>query len=93
MVAIGRGLMGKPKQLMLDEPSQGLAPLLVSELFHVLARLNKSGLTVLLVEQNLRQSLRISDYAYVVENGVITGSGTGAELLNDEHTRKAFLGM
>ena len=93
MLAIARGLMSQPKLLMLDEPSLGLAPLVVHELFQIFHSLNRSGLTLLLVEQNVKQSLRISDYAYVIEIGRIASEGTGSTLLQDPHTQKAYLGM
>ncbi len=93
MLAIGRGLMSKPKLLMLDEPSLGLAPLLVRQTFSTVQELKKMGLTVLLVEQNIRHSLAISDYAYVLETGRVVLAGTGQELLKDEHTKKAYLGL
>ena len=93
MLAIGRALMCKPKLLMLDEPSLGLAPILVAEVFKVVRELNRSGLTVLLVEQNVRHCLSISDYAYVLENGQVVLQGSGSDLLANEHTRKAYLGL
>jgi len=93
MLAIARGLMGNPKLLLLDEPSLGLAPLLVKFIFEIITEINKQGVTILLVEQNVYQSLRISHRAYVLETGRVVLSGTGEGLLNDEHVRKAFLGM
>jgi len=93
MVAIARGLMALPRVLMLDEPSLGLAPIVVETIFKVVKRINASGVTVLMVEQNVRHCLRISSQAWVLENGEIVLSGTGEELLQDEHTRKAYLGM
>jgi len=93
MVAIARGLMALPRVLMLDEPSLGLAPIIVETIFQVVQRINASGVTVLMVEQNVRHCLRISGQAWVLENGEIVLSGTGEELLQDEHTRKAYLGM
>lgn len=93
MVAIGRALMAKPKLLMFDEPSLGLSPLLVKELFQLIKEINKQGVTILLVEQNVKQTLNIVDRCYVLENGHITLSGTGKELLQNEHVKKAFLGM
>jgi branched-chain amino acid transport system ATP-binding protein len=93
MLAIARGLMGNPKLLLLDEPSLGLAPLLVKFIFEIISEINKQGVTILLVEQNVYQSLRISHRAYVLETGRVVLSGTGEGLLNNEHVRKAFLGM
>ena len=93
MLAIARGLMGNPKLLLLDEPSLGLAPLLVKFIFEIITEINKQGVTILLVEQNVYQSLRIAHRAYVLETGRVVLSGTGECLLNDEHVRKAFLGM
>jgi len=93
MVAIARGLMALPRVLMLDEPSLGLAPIVVETIFKVVKRINASGVTVLMVEQNVRHCLKISTQAWVLENGEIVLSGTGEELLQDEHTRKAYLGM
>ena len=92
MLAIGRGLMGKPRLLLLDEPSLGLAPLLVQEILTAIRRLNREGTTVLLVEQNARAALRISDRAYVLETGAIRLQGSAAELLQDEAVKKAYLG-
>jgi branched-chain amino acid transport system ATP-binding protein len=92
MLAIGRGLMSRPELLMLDEPSLGLAPLLVRQIFEVVKELKERGLTILLVEQNVRHSLTISDRAYVLETGHMVLSGTGQEVLEDEHTRKAYIG-
>jgi branched-chain amino acid transport system ATP-binding protein len=92
MVAIARGLMSKPRLLMLDEPSLGLSPLNVRELFRVVQALRSSGTTVLLVEQNVQQTLTIADRGYVLENGRIVLSGTGSELLRDAHVRAAYLG-
>ena len=92
MLAMGRALMSRPKLLMLDEPSMGLSPLLVDEVFTIIKDLNKEGTTVLLVEQNAGKSLAISDRAYVLENGKIVLSGTGEELLQSEEAKKAYLG-
>lgn len=93
MLAIGRGLMSLPKLLMLDEPSLGLAPIMVSEVFRIVEMVNKQGVTVLLVEQNVKHTLSICDRAYVLENGRITMSGTGQEFLNNDHIREAYLGI
>jgi branched-chain amino acid transport system ATP-binding protein len=93
MVAIARGLMALPRVLMLDEPSLGLAPIVVETIFKVVQRINASGVTVLMVEQNVRHCLKISSQAWVLENGEIVLSGSGEDLLQDEHTRKAYLGM
>ncbi|MCU0763155.1 MAG: ABC transporter ATP-binding protein [Hydrogenophaga sp.] len=93
MLAIGRGLMAEPRLLILDEPSLGLSPLLVEEMFGLIAQLRRSGLAVLLVEQNVGQTLDIADRAYVLENGHIRFSGTPAELLASDTLRKAYLGL
>ena len=93
MLAIARGLMGNPKLMLLDEPSLGLSPLLVRNIFEIIKAINQQGTTILLVEQNVYQSLRISHRAYVLETGRVVLSGTGAELLNNAHVKKAFLGM
>jgi branched-chain amino acid transport system ATP-binding protein len=93
MLAIGRGLMGNPKLLLLDEPSLGLSPLLVRNIFEIIKEINRQGTTILLVEQNVYQSLHISHRAYVLETGRVVLSGTGAELLGNDHVRKAFLGI
>ena len=92
MLAMGRALMSHPKLLMLDEPSMGLSPLLVDQVFDIIKSINKDGTTVLLVEQNAGKSLAISDRAYVLENGKIVLSGTGAELMASEEVKKAYLG-
>jgi len=92
MLAIGRGLMARPKLLMLDEPSLGLAPLVVSYIFSVIREINQQGVTVLLVEQNVSQALKMSHWGYVIENGRIVLSGTGEELAGNEHTKKAYFG-
>ena len=92
MLAIGRAIMSHPKLLMLDEPSMGLSPLLVDQVFEIIKDINKGGTTILLVEQNAGKSLAISDRAYVLENGRIVLSGTGAELASSEMVRKAYLG-
>lgn len=92
MLAIGRGLMGNPKVLLLDEPSLGLSPLLVKNIFDILREINRQGTTILLVEQNVYQSLHIANRAYVLETGRVVLTGTGAELLNNAHVKTAFLG-
>ena len=93
MLAIGRGLMGEPRLLILDEPSLGLSPLLVDELFGLIGRLHAQGLSILLVEQNVAQSLEIAQRAYVMENGSIQFSGTSAQLLATDRLRQAYLGV
>lgn len=93
MLAIGRGLMGEPRLLILDEPSLGLSPLLVEELFGLIATLHAQGLAILLVEQNVGQSLEIAQRAYVMENGSVRFSGTSAELLATDQLRQAYLGV
>ncbi|MGI6755788.1 MAG: ABC transporter ATP-binding protein [Atopobiaceae bacterium] len=92
MLAMGRALMSRPKLLMLDEPSMGLAPILVDEIFDIIRMLNKSGTTILLVEQNASMSLSIADRGYVLETGRIVKTGTGQDLLHDDDVRKAYLG-
>jgi len=92
MVAIARGLMARPRLLILDEPSLGLAPIIVKEMFEIIQTINREGITVLLVEQNVQQSLKLADRAYVLENGRIVLAGAGQELLNDERVREAYLG-
>ncbi len=92
MLAMGRSLMAKPAILLMDEPSMGLSPLLVSEIFHIIEEINKKGTTVLLVEQNAKRALSIAHRAYVLETGYITLSGTGEELARDERVKKAYLG-
>ena len=92
MLAMGRALMSKPKLLMLDEPSMGLAPILVEQIFDIIRELHRSGTTILLVEQNAQAALAIADRAYVLETGNITLSGTGAELMESDSVRKAYLG-
>ncbi len=93
MVAIGRSLMGNPKLLLLDEPSLGLAPIMVSEMFQAIEKIKQDGTTILIVEQNVSQTLSISDRAYVLENGQIGLTGIAKDLLNDPHMRKAYLGL
>ena len=92
MLAMGRALMSKPDLLMLDEPSMGLAPILVQEIFDIIKELNATGTTILLVEQNANMALSIADRAYVLEIGAIKKTGTGADLLQDDDVRKAYLG-
>ncbi len=93
MLAIGRCLMGCPEFIMFDEPSLGLAPTIVQELLRVIVRLNRQGLTILMVEQNVAASLKLAQRAYVMENGRIVMSGSGSELLHDERVRQAYLGL
>jgi branched-chain amino acid transport system ATP-binding protein len=93
MCAIGRGLMALPKVLMFDEPSLGLSPILVHEVFEIAKRINREGVTVMLVEQNVRQTLAMCDRAYVLENGRIVLEGTGKNLMNDPHVKEAYLGI
>jgi branched-chain amino acid transport system ATP-binding protein len=93
MLAIGRALMARPRVLMLDEPSLGLAPIMVREIFRIIGEINRLGMTVLLVEQNTRQALALSQRGYVLENGRVALEGSGAELLGNEHVRRAYLGM
>lgn len=93
MLAVGRGLMSLPKLLMFDEPSLGLAPILVSEIFHMVENVRKQGVTVMLVEQNVKNTLAMCDRAYILENGRITMSGTSKELLNNDHIKQAYLGL
>jgi branched-chain amino acid transport system ATP-binding protein len=93
MCAIGRGLMACPRLLMLDEPSLGLAPVMVKAIFEDLARINREGLTILLVEQNVLRSLQLSHRGYVLENGRVALSGPGPELLASGHVKQAYLGV
>jgi branched-chain amino acid transport system ATP-binding protein len=92
MLAIARAILSKPKLLLLDEPSMGLAPLIVADIFKIIKEINEAGTTVLLVEQNARQALRISDYGYVLETGKIVAEGSSRELLNDPRIMEAYLG-
>ncbi len=92
MLAVGRALMSRPKLIMMDEPSLGLAPIVVQDIFKIIKTVNKQGITVLLIEQNANMALQTADYAYVLETGRITKSGTGAELLADESIKEAYLG-
>lgn len=93
MAAIGRGLMSLPSIMMFDEPSLGLAPLLVQEIFHMIRRINENGVTILLVEQNVRQTLKMCNRAYVLENGRIVLEGSGEDLLENAQVKEAFLGI
>lgn len=93
MLAISRALMCKPKILLLDEPSLGLAPLIVAQIFEIIKQLNKEGMTILLVEQNARMALKASDRAYVLETGLIGLSGKGSDLLNNDEVRRSYLGV
>ena len=93
MLAIGRGLMSLPKLMMLDEPSLGLAPILVQDIFDMIKRINEEGTTILLVEQNVTQTLRMCDRAYALENGRIILEGSGQALMADQHVREAYLGI
>lgn len=93
MLAMGRALMSHPKLIVMDEPSMGLSPLLVKEIFAIIREVNKQGITILLVEQNAKMALAISDRAYVLETGTITLSGDAQELLNDTRVKKAYLGQ
>ena len=92
MLAVGRALMARPKLIMMDEPSLGLAPLVVQGIFDIIRTINKAGITVLLIEQNANMALKVADYAYVMQTGEITLSGTGAELLENEEVKEAYLG-
>ena len=92
MLAMGRALMSKPSLLMLDEPSMGLAPILVEQIFDIVRELNQHGTTILLVEQNANMALSVAHRGYVLETGKIVATGTGAELLEDEAVKKAYLG-
>jgi branched-chain amino acid transport system ATP-binding protein len=93
MCAVGRGLMALPQLMLFDEPSLGLAPILVQDIFHIVERINQEGVTVLLVEQNVKQTLSICNRAYVLENGRIVLTGTGRELLTNPHVKEAYLGI
>jgi branched-chain amino acid transport system ATP-binding protein len=93
MCAIARGLMSKPRLLMLDEPSLGLSPILVSDIFRVIQEVHDAGVTVLLIEQNVFKTLAVADRAYVLENGRIVLEGPGRDLLNDAHVKEAYLGV
>lgn len=93
MLAVGRALMSKPKLLMMDEPSLGLAPLIVKSIFEIIQNINKLGVTILLIEQNAKAALEIADYGYVMETGNIVLEGTGNDLLNNADVKKAYLGI
>ncbi len=92
MLAMGRALMSKPKMILMDEPSMGLSPIFVNEIFNIIEKVSKQGVTVLLVEQNAKKALTIADRAYVLETGSVTTSGKASDLLNDDSIRKAYLG-
>ncbi len=92
MLAVGRALMAKPRLIMMDEPSLGLAPLVVKDIFSIIRRINESGTTVLLIEQNANAALKIANRGYVMQTGNVTMTGTGLELLNDQSVREAYLG-
>ncbi len=92
MLAVGRAIMSKPKLLMLDEPSLGLAPLVVKDIFSIIRQINEAGVNILLIEQNAKAALEIAHFAYVMETGCITLSGTGKELLASDSVKKAYLG-
>lgn len=92
MLAIGRALMGRPKMILMDEPSMGLAPILVDQIFDIIKKINEDGTTILLVEQNAARALEIADRAYVLETGRIVAEGSGQELLNDTKVKSAYLG-
>ena len=93
MLAIGRAMMSRPKIMLMDEPSMGLSPLLVGEIFEIIQELNRSGMTILLVEQNAKMALSIADRAYVLETGHVVMNGQGKEMLEDDQVRRAYLGM
>jgi branched-chain amino acid transport system ATP-binding protein len=92
MLAVGRALMSKPRLMMMDEPSLGLSPLLVRDIFNIIRKINQEGVTILLIEQNARMALKIADFAYVMETGAITLSGTGSEMLENQQVISAYLG-
>ena len=93
MLAIGRGLMSLPKMLMMDEPSLGLAPLVVNQMFEIIQTINSNGVTILLIEQNARKALSVSSNGFVIENGKITMEGKASDIANDDYIKKAFLGL
>ena len=92
MLAVGRALMSRPRLLLMDEPSLGLAPLVVQDIFSIIREINRQGVTILLIEQNANMALKTADLAYVLETGSITMSGTGGELLANEKVKEAYLG-
>ena len=92
MLAVGRAMMARPKLIMMDEPSLGLAPLVVRDIFEIIRQINRQGVSILLIEQNANMALKVADSAYVMETGCITLSGAGRELLNNEAVKKAYLG-
>lgn len=92
MLAVGRALMSRPKLIMMDEPSLGLAPLIVQDIFSIIREINRQGVTILLIEQNANMALRTADIGYVMETGRITMTGSGRQLLEDEQVRSAYLG-
>lgn len=92
MLAVGRALMSRPRLLMMDEPSLGLAPVLVQDIFNIIHRINNEGMTILLIEQNAKAALELADYGYLLETGCVALSGTGQELLADDRVRKVYLG-
>jgi len=92
MLAVGRALMSRPELLMMDEPSLGLAPLIVKDIFSIIQEINKKGVTILLIEQNANLALKIADYGYVLETGIIKMQGKGRDLLSNEDIKKAYLG-
>jgi branched-chain amino acid transport system ATP-binding protein len=93
MLAIGRALMAKPKMLMLDEPSLGLAPLIVQDIFNIIRHISQEGVTIFIIEQNIHKTLEIASNAYIIETGVIVGEGASAELLSDQRIQEAYLGI
>jgi branched-chain amino acid transport system ATP-binding protein len=93
MLAVGRAMMGLPKLLMLDEPSLGLAPLIVENIFEIIRLMNEQGTTIFLVEQNARKALELADRAYILEQGRVVGTGTGKDLLHNDEVRQAYLGF
>jgi branched-chain amino acid transport system ATP-binding protein len=93
MLAIGRALMARPKLLILDEPSLGLAPLVVQDIFNIIQYINQEGVTIFIIEQNIHKALEIASYAYIIETGVIVGEGTSADLVSDQRIQEAYLGI